>query len=173
MIKLTGDSLTIEKMKRICFDLERVCISEESIQKVQQSREAVEKIIREDRTIYGINTGFGKFSDVIINEKNVQDLQLNLIRSHACGVGKPFSEEISRAIMVLRLNALVKGYSGVRVELIQTLQALINHSIHPVIPEKGSLGTSGDLAPLAHLALVLIGEGYVHGKNGEHLQAAD
>jgi len=173
MIEIDGNSLTIDQIKRICFFDEKVHVSEKALQDVKESRLAVEKIIRDNKNIYGINTGFGKFSDVIINEKNVQDLQLNLIRSHACGVGKPFSEEISRAIMVLRLNALVKGYSGVRVELIQTLQALINHSIHPVIPEKGSLGASGDLAPLAHLALVLIGEGYVHGKNGEHLQAAD
>src|SRR5690625_2355325 len=173
MIELTGDSLTIEKMKRICFDLEKISISEASLQKVQESRDAVEQILQENRTIYGINTGFGKFSDVLIEEENVQELQLNLIRSHACGVGEIFPEIISRAMMVLRLNAIIKGYSGVRVELVNLMCDLINHQIHPVIPQQGSLGASGDLAPLAHLALVLIGEGKVHGENGVHLEAAE
>ncbi len=113
------------------------------------------------KTVYGINTGFGKFSDVIINEEDVEDLQLNLIRSHACGVGDFFPEVVSRAMMVLRLNALLKGYSGVRSDVVELLKELINRQVHPVIPQQGSLGASGDLAPLAHLALVLIGEGSV------------
>lgn len=172
MIELTGDSLTIDQLKRICFDKEKVSISKESLQHVRHSRLAVDHIIQDNESIYGINTGFGKFSDVTIDEENVRELQLNLIRSHACGVGEPFPEIVSRAMMVLRLNALIKGYSGVRVLLIETLTALINNQIHPVIPQRGSLGASGDLAPLAHLALVLIGEGKVHGKRGEELEAA-
>lgn len=165
MIELTGSTLTMHELERICYGGEKVSIAQRSIELVKQSRKAVERIIKEKKNIYGINTGFGKFSDVIIDETDVQELQLNLIRSHACGVGNPFPEIVSRAMMVLRLNALIKGYSGVREELVRTLEALINHHIHPVIPEQGSLGASGDLAPLAHLALVLIGEGYVHGEN--------
>lgn len=169
MIKLTGNSLTIEQLKRICIQNEEVSITEESIQNVKNSRSAVEKIVSEKKVVYGINTGFGKFSDVIINENDVEDLQLNLIRSHACGVGEPFSEIVSRAMIVLRLNALLKGFSGVRPIVVNKLVELLNKKVHPVIPQQGSLGASGDLAPLSHLALVLLGEGKVHGENGEQL----
>lgn len=173
MIELTGTTLTIKQLKRICFKNESIRIAEESVERVKASRRAVERMITENKNIYGINTGFGKFSDVTIDEKNVQDLQLHLIRSHACGIGEPFSEVVSRAMMVLRLNALIKGFSGVRIELVETLAALINKRIHPVIPEQGSLGASGDLAPLAHLALVLIGEGTVYGEHGEHVSSKE
>lgn len=169
MVELTGNSLTMDALKRICYDGEKLTIAEKSMERVKKSRKAVERITRDEQHIYGINTGFGKFSDVMVDEEDVQKLQLHLIRSHASGVGEPFPEIVSRAMMVLRLNALIKGYSGVRVELIRTLEKLINHHIHPVIPEQGSLGASGDLAPLAHLALVLIGEGYVHGDEGTKL----
>lgn len=169
MIELTGDTLTMEQIEKICYEGEKISISSDSMDRVRASRKAVERIISEKKNIYGINTGFGKFSDVTIEEEDVQNLQLHLIRSHACGVGKMFPEIVSRAMMVLRLNALIKGYSGVREELVRTLQSLINHHIHPVIPEQGSLGASGDLAPLAHLALVLIGEGNVHGENDTHI----
>lgn len=172
MIELTGNTLTIDQLKKICFDLEEISISNDSLKLVRESRFAVENIIKENKNIYGINTGFGKFSDVMIDERHVQDLQLNLIRSHACGVGESFPEVVSRAMVVLRLNALLKGFSGVSENLIKTLEALINKCVHPVIPQQGSLGSSGDLAPLAHLALVLIGEGYVHGKDGKKIDAA-
>lgn len=172
MVELTGNSLTIEQLKRICFEQETVSISEASLQKVCESRLAVEKIVAEKKTVYGINTGFGKFSDVVINECDVEDLQLNLIRSHACGIGEPFPQVVSRAMMVLRLNALIKGFSGVRKVLVETLAELINKRVHPVIPQQGSLGASGDLAPLSHLALVLIGEGKVHDENGNAVSAA-
>ena len=117
--------------------------------------------MREGRTVYGINTGFGKFSDVKIDEKDTKALQLHLIRSHACGVGEPFPEIVSRAMVVLRLNALFKGFSGIRAEVLERFAYMVNHRIHPVIPQQGSLGASGDLAPLSHLALVLLGEGFV------------
>ena len=162
MIALTGNSLTLEEIRRICFEKERVTIAKTSIQKVVESREAVEKIVANKQTIYGINTGFGKFSDVMIAEKDVADLQLHLIRSHACGVGDPFPEIVSRVMILLRLNALLKGFSGVRFVVVERLQQLLNAHIHPVIPQQGSLGASGDLAPLSHLALVLIGEGKVY-----------
>ncbi|WP_453996514.1 histidine ammonia-lyase [Bacillus nitroreducens] len=168
MVELTGQSLTLEQVKRICYDGEHVTISRESLRKVEQSRKAVEKIVADKRTVYGINTGFGKFSDVIIAEDDVNDLQLNLIRSHACGVGDSFPEVVSRAMVLLRLNALLKGYSGIRPVIAEKLVTLLNLNIHPVIPQQGSLGASGDLAPLSHLALVLLGEGNVH-YNGEIL----
>ncbi|RSD26109.1 histidine ammonia-lyase [Mesobacillus subterraneus] len=161
MVILTGSALNLEQVKRVCFDGESVSVSPESMQKVKKSRDAVEKIVKEKRTIYGINTGFGKFSDVIIDEQDVNALQLNLIRSHACGVGDPFPEVVSRAMVLLRLNALLKGFSGIRPLIAERLAALLNNHIHPVVPQQGSLGASGDLAPLSHLALVLIGEGSV------------
>ncbi|MDQ0218758.1 histidine ammonia-lyase [Peribacillus cavernae] len=164
MVELTGDSLTLGQIRQICFEGELVAISAVSMGKVVESRAAVEKIVAEKRTIYGINTGFGKFSDVIIAEDDVNDLQLNLIRSHACGVGDPFPEVVSRAMVLLRLNALIKGFSGIRPVTAEQLVTLLNSHIHPVIPQQGSLGASGDLAPLSHLALVLAGEGKVHYK---------
>lgn len=161
MIILTGKSLTFEEVQRIIFQKEEVKLSEQAITAIQTNRETVENMIRTDQTMYGINTGFGKFSDIIIRNDNLENLQLNLIYSHACGVGEPFSEEISRAMLLLRANTLAQGYSGVRVELIQQLIDFINLEITPVIPQQGSLGASGDLAPLAHLALCLIGKGEV------------
>ncbi|WP_371682768.1 histidine ammonia-lyase [Sporosarcina sp. PTS2304] len=157
-------------MQSILLDADYVKYSEESMQKVQESRKAVEKIVNEERIVYGITTGFGKFSDVLIDREHVESLQLNLIRSHACGVGEAFPEVVSRAMIVLRANALLKGFSGVRPVVIERLLDLANAHIHPVIPQQGSLGASGDLAPLSHLALVLIGEGEVFYK-GERIPA--
>lgn len=171
MITLTGNSLTIEQIKKVCFDFEPVEIAQESLTAVQKSRDAVDRIVADETIIYGITTGFGKFSDVHINENDVEALQLNLIRSHACGVGEAFPETVSRAMILLRLNALLKGFSGVRVVLVEMLRDLLNKRVHPIIPQQGSLGASGDLAPLSHLALVMIGEGFVHGENGEKIAA--
>ena len=170
MIELTGNTLTINQLKEILYGDKKVTIAKESLEKVKASRVAVEKIVAGNESVYGINTGFGKFSNVKIAEENVAELQLNLIRSHACGGGDPFPPIVSKAMMVLRLNALIKGYSGVRVEVIELLMALINHNIIPVVPQQGSLGASGDLAPLAHLALVLIGEGKVFDESGKLFQ---
>ncbi|MCM2533911.1 histidine ammonia-lyase [Neobacillus pocheonensis] len=161
MITLTGGSLTLEQMKDVLFRKAKVQASEKSIEAAQKSREAVERIVSESRVVYGITTGFGKFSDVLIDKEHVQDLQLNLIRSHACGVGEPFPEVVAKAMVLLRANALLKGFSGVRPIVIEKLLELVNRDIIPVIPQQGSLGASGDLAPLSHLALVLIGEGEV------------
>jgi histidine ammonia-lyase len=164
MVELTGHSLSLEEIKRVCYEDEFVTISKESMRKVKESRAAVDKIVADKRTIYGINTGFGKFSDVAIDECDVDALQVNLIRSHACGVGDPFPEVVSRAMVLLRLNALLKGFSGIRPVIAERLVTLLNSHIHPVIPQQGSLGASGDLAPLSHLALVIMGEGKVHYK---------
>ncbi|WP_299089056.1 histidine ammonia-lyase [uncultured Metabacillus sp.] len=161
MVTLTGQTLTFSELKKVLFDGEKVVYSEESMRKVQESRKAVDKIVAEGRIVYGITTGFGKFSDVLIGKDDVESLQLNLIRSHACGIGEPFPEVVSRAMILLRANALLKGFSGVRPVVIERLLDLLNTGIHPVIPQQGSLGASGDLAPLSHLALVLIGEGEV------------
>lgn len=166
MITLTGNDLTIEQMRRILFEDEKIVLDSAAMEHVQKSRNAVDRIVAENKTVYGINTGFGKFSDVKITEYDVNLLQLHLIRSHACGIGTPFSETVSRAMVVLRLNALLKGFSGIRPLVAERLAMMVNEGIHPVIPQQGSLGASGDLAPLSHLALVLIGEGEIW-KNGE------
>lgn len=158
---LTGEDLTMNLVKKVIFEKEKVTLSQVALEKVLKSRKVVEKIVLDKRIVYGITTGFGKFSDVYINTEDVKELQYNLIQSHACGVGSPFPESVSRAMLLLRANALAKGYSGVRIEVISTLLALLNANIHPVIPQQGSLGASGDLAPLSHLALVLVGEGEV------------
>lgn len=161
MINLKGNGLTLEQMRTILYQNEKITIDESAIENVVKSRKVVEQIVQDGRTVYGINTGFGKFSDVSINESDVHALQLHLVRSHACGIGEPFDEIVSRAMVVLRLNALLKGFSGIRLEVLDRLTYMVNHRIHPVIPQQGSLGASGDLAPLSHLALVLIGEGFV------------
>ncbi|MCM3726279.1 histidine ammonia-lyase [Neobacillus cucumis] len=173
MITLTGNDLSLEQIKEVLYAKKKVVASTRSMEAVQKSREAVEKIVSESRVVYGITTGFGKFSDVLIDKAYVQDLQLNLIRSHACGLGEPFPEVVSKAMVLLRANALLKGYSGIRPVIIEKLLALVNLDIIPVIPQQGSLGASGDLAPLSHLALVLIGEGEVFykGKRMDSLAA--
>jgi histidine ammonia-lyase len=161
VVILTGQNLTLEDVKKVLFQKQKVTVSLKSMEEVKKSREAVERIVSDQKVVYGINTGFGKFSDVIIDKGNVGELQLNLIRSHACGVGDPFPEMVSKAMLLLRANALLKGYSGVRPVIIERLIELVNKEILPVIPQQGSLGASGDLAPLSHQALVLVGEGEV------------
>lgn len=160
-IQLDGSTLTFEEIKQVVYHAEPVELSEAAWKKVDESRTAVERMMAEGKVMYGVNTGFGKFSDTPISEENVENLQLNLIRSHACAAGKPFSDTVARTMVLLRANALAKGYSGIRKETLQLLIDCLNHGIHPVVPSQGSLGASGDLAPLAHLALVLIGEGEV------------
>lgn len=172
MVILDGRSLTLEDAYRVLYEGVKVEASLESIKRVNESRKAVDKIVDEEKIVYGITTGFGKFSDVFINKDDVGALQLNLIRSHACGVGNAFPEEVSRCMMLLRANALLKGYSGVRIEVINQLLAFINEGIHPIVPQQGSLGASGDLAPLSHLALALLGEGHVYYK-GQKMPSQD
>lgn len=170
MVILTGNTLTLKQMKKILLEQKSVSVSEESWEKVEESRAAVEKIVKDNRVVYGITTGFGKFSDVLINKEHVEELQLNLIHSHAVGVGEVFPESVSRAMLVLRANALLKGYSGVRRIVIERLLEFVNKGIHPVVPQQGSLGASGDLAPLSHLVLPLLGEGEVFYK-GHRVEA--
>jgi histidine ammonia-lyase len=156
---IDGHSLTIYDVVKVAREKAKVKLSESAIKNVKKSREYVDKLVEDERTVYGITTGFGKFSDVNISKEESKTLQRNLIISHACGVGSHFSEDIARAIMLLRANALLKGFSGIRLETIEALVALLNSGIYPAIPEKGSLGASGDLAPLSHMVLTLIGEG--------------
>ncbi|PYZ96865.1 histidine ammonia-lyase [Alteribacter lacisalsi] len=169
---LTGNNLTLEAFDRVVNGGEKVTASEEAMDRVKKTRKAVEKIVNNGQTVYGINTGFGKFSDVKIAREDVLTLQRNLILSHACGIGEPFDEQVSRGMLLLRVNTMLKGFSGVRSEVVEKILTFLNEGIHPVVPSQGSLGASGDLAPLAHLALGLLGEGDVV-MNGVTMPAAD
>ena len=158
-IIIDGESLRLEDFIKVARYGAKVNLSKDAEIKINKARKLVEKMVEESRVVYGITTGFGKFSDVVINCKETMDLQRNLIISHSCGVGNPLDEEIVRGIMLLRANALAKGYSGIRLSTVKTLLDMLNKGVHPIIPEKGSLGASGDLAPLAHMVLVMLGEG--------------
>lgn len=159
MIYLDGNSLTVDQVVAITRGAEPVGLTKEASEAIQFSRDIVDKNIAEKKVIYGLNTGFGKFVNVAISEDQLDRLQLNLILSDAVGVGDPFATDVTRAIMLLRVNALAKGFSGIRVSTVETLIAMLNKGVHPVIPEKGSVGSSGDLCPLAHMVLPMIGEG--------------
>ncbi|GGA39911.1 histidine ammonia-lyase [Kroppenstedtia guangzhouensis] len=165
-ITLNGEDLTLEEFEQVVRWGAPVSLSESAVEKMNRSRSTVESLVRDGRTVYGITTGFGKFSDTLIDRSQSTELQMNLIRSHACGAGNPLDEETVRGMMLLRANALAKGYSGIRPVTVETLIQLLNNKIHPVIPSQGSLGASGDLAPLAHMSLSLLGEGEVihHGR---------
>jgi histidine ammonia-lyase len=156
---LDGQSMTLTQIEAVALHGRQVGIAPAALARVAASRESIESILAAGQTVYGVNTGFGKLSDVRIPSGSLAQLQTNLVRSHAGGVGQPLSEGESRAMLLLRANVLAKGFSGCRTELIELLVALLNAGVHPAIPEKGSVGASGDLAPLAHLALVAIGEG--------------
>ena len=156
---LDGQPLSLFQIESVSSAGAPVAIAPAALARVKASRTLIEEILAAGETVYGVNTGFGKLSDVRIASDKLAELQINLVRSHAGGVGDPLSEAESRAMLLLRANVLAKGFSGVRPELLQLLVDLLNAGVHPVIPEKGSVGASGDLAPLAHLALVVIGEG--------------
>ncbi|MCS6818124.1 MAG: histidine ammonia-lyase [Blastocatellia bacterium] len=161
MIAIDGNSLTLEQLEAVAVDREPVEIAPEAFARMEASRRVVEEILRSGRVVYGVNTGFGKLSGVTIPQEATRRLQLNLVRSHAAGVGEPLGEAETRAMMLARANVLAKGYSGVRPVVVETLVGMLNAGIHPIVPSRGSVGASGDLAPLAHLALAMIGEGEV------------
>jgi histidine ammonia-lyase len=174
---LDGQSLTLAQIEAVSLKGCPVLISPGTRNRVAEGRELIEALLAAGETVYGVNTGFGKLSDVRIAPEKLAELQINLVRSHAGGVGQPISEPESRAMLLLRANVLAKGFSGVRPALLDLLEAMLNAGVHPVIPEKGSVGASGDLAPLAHLALVVIGEGeaFYHGERltgGEAMRRA-
>src|SRR6266513_73505 len=158
-MQLNGQTLTLAQIATVALGDTPVKVSSSACPRVLASRKVIEDIVARDAVVYGVSTGFGKLSDVRIPRGELRQLQLNLVRSHACGIGNPLSEPEVRAMMLLRANVLALGLSGIRLEIIEMLCELLNHRVCPVVPEKGSVGASGDLAPLAHLALSLIGEG--------------
>src|SRR5713226_108857 len=159
MLELDGQKLSLAQISAVANGEGRVTLSNDARARIEKSRRVVEKIIAEGRTVYGVNTGFGRLSEVHVPAAELRELQLNLVRSTACGVGPSLSEPETRAMLLLRANVLSQGKSGARPIVVETLLALLERGVTPVIPEKGSVGASGDLAPLAHLALTIIGEG--------------
>jgi histidine ammonia-lyase len=166
MIRLDGQSLTAPLLTRIAAG-EGVTLDAGALALVAENRAVVDRIVAEGRTVYGINTGFGQFATVVIPPDQLQLLQLNLIRSHAAGVGDPLPKDQTRALMAARINCLLKGHSGIRPEPIHLLTECLNRDIVPVVPCQGSVGASGDLAPLAHMALLLVGEGLAWSGEGQ------
>ncbi|MBY0413267.1 MAG: aromatic amino acid ammonia-lyase, partial [Bdellovibrionales bacterium] len=163
-ISLNGQSLTIDQVHKVAHSKNgtvKLTIDPSAMTKMKASRAFVFDIVKKGAPVYGINTGFGALSSMHIAEKDLAQLQVNLIRSHCTGVGRAFSREITRAIMLLRANCLISGFSGVEPYVVELLLDFLNSDITPVVPEKGSVGASGDLAPLSHIALALIGEGEV------------
>ena len=171
MLELNGQKLSLGQVRAVAHGQAQVVLSLAARERVEKSRRVVEQIVAERRTVYGVNTGFGKLSDVRIEPSQLRELQLNLVRSHSCGLGPPLSEAEARAMLLLRANVLAQGYSGCRAVLIEALLRLLESGVTPLIPEKGSVGASGDLAPLAHLALTVIGEGEAFYR-GERMSSA-
>lgn len=171
-LRLNGNSLSFDDLRDVVYERRPVLLEAEAREKVNAARAVVDKLVRENRVAYAITTGVGKLSDVHIAPEQNRQLQVNLIRSHSAGVGEPLSQEETRAMMLLRANSLSKGFSGVRAELIDLLCEMLNRGVHPVVPSQGSVGASGDLAPLAHQALAMIGEGEVWYEN-VRMPAAD
>ncbi|XFA98816.1 histidine ammonia-lyase [Candidatus Izemoplasma sp. B36] len=165
MFEINGSNLDIYSFSKVVLNYEKIMISESSKALVNKARKYVEEVINSEVPTYGINTGFGKLSVVSIKKSDVSKLQENLIKSHSCGVGTPFSESVVRGMLLLRINALIKGYSGIRLCVIEKMVEFLNKNLVPVVFSKGSLGASGDLAPLSHMALPLIGLGEVFYKN--------
>src|SRR5205823_4839042 len=158
-LHIDGNSLTLRDLREAVYERRPALLAPDARPQVEKARAVVDELVANNQAAYAITTGVGKLSDVRIAPEEIRELQVNLIRSHCVGVGEPLSEAETRALMLLRANSLAKGYSGVRPVVIDTLCELLNRGLHPVIPSQGSVGASGDLAPLAHLALTLIGEG--------------
>jgi histidine ammonia-lyase len=163
-VTIDGSSLTLQELVSVARSNHTVGISKKALGKTIQSRAVLEKLLQEDKVIYGVNTGFGALSNFKVTAEDLRQLQANLLRSHASSVGKPHSTDVVRAMMLLRANTLIKGNSGIRPEIPKLIVTLLNRRIHPYIPQKGSVGASGDLSPLSHMALVLMGEGRVEYK---------
>ncbi|MEX6001776.1 histidine ammonia-lyase [Providencia vermicola] len=164
MTKLTihPGKMTLNDLRLVLSQEVIVSLDKRSHSAIEKSVATVNKIIAEDKTAYGINTGFGLLANTRIAAKDLQSLQRSIVMSHAAGVGEPLDDELVRLIMVLKINSLARGFSGIRLEVIEALIALVNHQVYPFIPAKGSVGASGDLAPLAHMSLILLGEGKAH-----------
>ena len=176
MIELDGSSLTLDHLIAIAHHDETIGLTAGARERVRAARNVVDDFAHRDQPTYGINTGFGNFADVKIPPDQLDTLQVNLLRSHAAGVGDPLPVPIVRATMALRANVLAKGFSGIRLETLELLIEMVNRGVHPCVPSRGSVGASGDLAPLAHLALVLIGEGealFVHHEDSRSHEGHD
>jgi histidine ammonia-lyase len=158
-LHINGNDLTLDEVRQVVYERRTVLLQPEARIAVERARAVVEDLLQTDRVAYAINTGVGKLADLRISLDDIRTLQVKLLRSHAAGVGEPLAEDVTRAMVLLRANSLAKGFSGVRPAVIDTLCELLSRGVHPLIPSQGSVGASGDLAPLAHLALVLIGEG--------------
>ncbi len=171
-IIIDGETLSIDNIIQAARSFEKVELSPDAKKKVIKCRKFVESLVAAEKVVYGVTTGFGAFDSVFISKEQSDKLQENLILSHSAGVGDPLPEDVVRAVMLLRANSLSKGYSGVRVEIIEMLIHMLNLCVHPVIPEKGSLGASGDLANLAHMVLVMLGRGEAFYK-GERMNGKD
>ncbi|OLE68050.1 histidine ammonia-lyase [archaeon 13_1_20CM_2_51_12] len=158
-VTIDGSHLTLDQVLQVARENSQTVITEKALARTRNGRKALERLLQQKEVIYGVNTGFGALSNFRIEADDQNQLQTNLIRSHSASVGQPHSPEVVRAMMVLRANTLLKGNSGIRPEVVNTIVKLLNKQMHPYIPEKGSVGASGDLSPLSHMALVLMGEG--------------
>lgn len=158
-LTLTPGALTLKQLRNVWRHPTPLALDEKAHEAINQSVACVEAIVAEDRTAYGINTGFGLLAQTRIATHDLENLQRSLVLSHAAGVGAPLDDSMVRLMMVLKINSLARGFSGIRLSVIQALIALVNAQVYPWIPSKGSVGASGDLAPLAHMSLLLLGEG--------------
>src|SRR5437764_13233998 len=172
-LHINGNDLTLEAVREVAIDGRPVLLAPDAREGVERARAVVDALVAGNHLSYAITTGVGKLSDVRIAGDQIRELQVNLVRSHAVGVGEPLSAAETRAMMLLRANSLAKGHSGVRAIVIDTLCEMLNRGVTPVVPSQGSVGASGDLAPLAHLALVLIGEGECFDERGARVSSAD
>ncbi len=172
-LHINGNDLTLEAVREVAAERRAALLSPDARQAVNQARAVVDEIVASNKLAYAITTGVGKLSDVRIAGDQIRELQVNLVRSHAVGVGEPLAVAETRAMMLLRANSLAKGHSGVRGIVIDTLCELLNRGVTPFVPSQGSVGASGDLAPLAHLALALIGEGECFDESGTRISSSD
>ena len=172
-LHINGNDLTLEAVREVAVEHRAVLLDPDAREVVQNARAVVDALVASNKTSYAITTGVGKLSDVLIPPDQIRELQINLVRSHAVGVGEPLPAVEVRAMMVLRANSLAKGHSGVRPAVIDTICEMLNRSVTPFVPSQGSVGASGDLAPLAHLALALIGEGECLDEKGSRVPSSD
>ena len=172
MVEIDGNRLTVEEVFAVTSQQERVTLTREALEKMNASRRAVEAAIEGTHPVYALNTGVGLLANIRLGDQQLEEMQINLVRSHCCGVGEPLSKEVVRGMMLIRANVLAKGLSGIRPIVAERICDFLNHDITPIVPSRGSVGASGDLAPLAHMALALIGEGHATFR-GEVLPVAD
>src|SRR5689334_22033089 len=172
-LHINGNDLTLEQVREVAVGGRPVLLAPDAREGVDRARAVVDSLVASNQLSYAITTGVGKLSDVRIAGDQIRELQVNLVRSHAVGVGEPLSIAETRAMMLLRANSLAKGHSGVRAVVIDTLCEMLNRGVTPVVPSQGSVGASGDLAPLAHLALALIGEGECFDERATRLSSSD